>query len=276
MRFAQVLRLSVRTIAASVRRSSPGRGMFGLIALVVAALAAAPATAQTIDYDLATTSAMRINLPASQAITVLMSDDIGKVVPSDASIADAQMITTTSIFLVGRDYGTTTVNIFDEDGKPVGLLSVEVGADVNDMAQSIRQAIPSSAVRVDSVNGRVKLSGTVPDQTSMDKVLNIARQYGGPSVINTMTLSGGQQVNLEVRILEAQRAAGRQLGIQWGGDINGCPPMSASAPADRPPTPRHFPASSPTSSPRASGSTSPQPSMRSKPRIWCARSPNPI
>jgi pilus assembly protein CpaC len=32
-----------------------------------------------------------------------------------------------------------------------------------------------------------------------------------------MTLTGGQQVNLEVRILEAQRDAGRELGISWLG-----------------------------------------------------------
>ena len=49
----------------------------------------------------------------------------------------------------------------------------------------------------------------------MQKVLDIVSQYGRPSVINTITLVGGQQVNLEVRILEVQRDAGRQLGIQW-------------------------------------------------------------
>ena len=189
-----------------------------------------PATAQTVKYDVSTTSAMRINLPASQALTVLMSQDISKVVPADATIADAQLITTKSIFVVGRGFGTTTVNLFDEDGKPLGLLSVEVGADVRDMTTSIRDAVPGSSVRVDTVNGRVKLSGSVPDQTSMDKVVSIASQYGGPSIINTMTLSGGQQVNLEVRILEAQRAAGRQLGVQWGGSVAGITANVAARP----------------------------------------------
>ena len=51
----------------------------------------------------------------------------------------------------------------------------------------------------------------------MQKVLDIVTQYGSPQVVNTITLTGGQQVNLEVRILEAQRNAGRDLGIQWGG-----------------------------------------------------------
>ena len=206
--------------------SRPRAGRVGLIAGLLASFlilagAALPAAAQTVKYDLSTTSAMRINLPSSQALTVLMSQDISKVVTADPSIADAQLITTKSIFVVGRGFGTTTVNLFDEDGKPLGLLSVEVGADVRDMTASIRNAVPGSSVRVDTVNGRVKLSGSVPDQTSMDKVINIATQYGGPAIINTMTLSGGQQVNLEVRILEAQRAAGRQLGVQWAGNVAG-------------------------------------------------------
>lgn len=222
MRFECVMRNKVQVLATSMWRKACGRaGLAGLVALLLIAFAAIPAQAQTIKYDVATTSAMRINLPASQALTVLMSDEVGKVVSGDSRIADAQLITTKSIFLVGRNYGMTTINIFDADGNPVGLLSVEVGADVKDMAHSIRQAVPSSSVVVDSVNGRVKLSGSVPDQTSMDKVVNIARQYGGPDIINTMTLSGGQQVNLEVRILEAQRAAGRQLGVRWGGSIGG-------------------------------------------------------
>jgi pilus assembly protein CpaC len=67
----------------------------------------------------------------------------------------------------------------------------------------------------------VRVSGTVADAQSMQKVLDIVAQYGSPAVINTMTLVGGQQVNLEVRILEAQRDAGRQLGVQWGGSIGG-------------------------------------------------------
>lgn len=183
------------------------------------ALAATPAAAQTVKYDLKTTSVMRVNLPVSQAVTVIISDAVGKIVAADPTIADAQPITDRSLYLVGKSFGTTTVSLFSEAGAPVGLLAVEVGADVADMQQSIRAAVPSAKVKVSTVNGRVRLSGTVPDTASMDKVLAVVAQYGSPQVINTMTLVGGQQVNLEVRILEAQRDAGRQLGIQWGGSV---------------------------------------------------------
>lgn len=178
-----------------------------------------PALAQTVNYDLKTTSVMRINLPVSQAVTVTISDAVGKIVAADTGIADAQPITDRSLYLVGKSFGTTTVNLYSAAGAPVGLLAVEVGADTEDMSRSIRAAVPNSNVQVSTVNGRIRLAGTVADAQSMQKVLDVVNQYGSPAVINTMTLVGGQQVNLEVRILEAQRDAGRQLGIQWGGSV---------------------------------------------------------
>lgn len=182
---------------------------------------AGTASAQSINYDLSTTSVLRINLPISQAVTVVVSDPVAKIVSADPKIAEAQPITDKSLYLVARSFGTTTVNLFAEDGTPVGLVAVEISADVGDMTRSIRAAIPNSKVKVHTINGRIRVSGTVPDAYSMQKVLEIVDQYGSPAVINTMTLSGGQQVNLEVRILEAERSAGRELGIKWGGSVGG-------------------------------------------------------
>jgi pilus assembly protein CpaC len=162
---------------------------------------------------------LRINLPVSQAVTVTMSDSVGKVVAADPGIADAQPITDRSIYLVGRTFGTTTVNLFSATGAPIGLLAVEVGADTADMARSIKAALPNSNVKVSAINGRVHLSGSVSDTVSKQKVLDIVAQYGSPSIVDTMTLEGGQQVNLEVRILEARRDAGRELGVAWSGSV---------------------------------------------------------
>jgi pilus assembly protein CpaC len=207
-------------VGSVVRGSSQFQSIVRVAALLGAFVALAlPAAAQTVNYDLATTSVMRINLPVSQAVTVVVSTPVGKVVSADPNIADAQPITDSSIYVVGKSFGTTTVNLFSSSGTPVGLLAVEVGADTADISRSIRAALPASSVKVSTVNGRIRLSGSVPDAISMQKALDIVAQYGSPAIINTMTLVGGQQVNLEVRILEAKRDAGRQLGISWSGSI---------------------------------------------------------
>lgn len=214
-------------------RARRGAGVLALVLAVALggfAGGLVPARAQTVNYDLKTTSVMRIKLPVSQAVTVTISDSVGKVVAADPAIADAQPITDKSVYLIGKTFGTTTVNLFSAAGAPIGLIAVEVGADTADMTRSIRAAVPGSNVKVRTVNGRVALSGTVPDANSMQKVLDVVAQYGSPAVINTLTFVGGQQVNLEVRILEAQRDAGRELGIQWGGSIGGVNATIAGGP----------------------------------------------
>ncbi len=78
--------------------------------------------------------------------------------------------------------------------------------------------MPGSRIRVASINGRIKLSGSVQDAPAAERAMTIAKQFG-PNVINSMTVSQSQQVMLEVRFIEASRNAGRDLGVNW--NING-------------------------------------------------------
>ncbi|WP_374626850.1 pilus assembly protein N-terminal domain-containing protein, partial [Devosia sp.] len=185
-RSAMIARRDLRPIVGLVFAAARAALAAAVIGLGLAAALPGAAVAQTVTYDLSTTSVMRIKLPVSQAVTVVISSPVGKIVSADPTIADAQPITDKSLYLVGKSFGTTTVNLFSAEGAPVGLLAVEVGADTADISRSIQAAVPSSKVKVGTVNGRIRLSGTVTDQVSMDKVLEVVAQYGSPAVINTL------------------------------------------------------------------------------------------
>jgi pilus assembly protein CpaC len=187
--------------------------------LVVLPWTGGSALAQSINYDLATTSVLQIKLPQSQAVTVTVSKPVGKVVVGNSTIADAQPITNQSIYIVGKSLGRTTINLFSAAGDPIGLISAEVSVDTADIARSIHAVVPNAHINVGTANGRVRLSGTVPDPVSMQKVLDVVAQYGSDSIVNTITLSGNQQVNLQVRVLEAQRGAARELGLAWSASL---------------------------------------------------------
>jgi len=58
------------------------------------------------------------------------------------------------------------------------------------------------------------MSGSSPDAVTLDKAVTIAKQFG-PDVINSVQVLQPQQVMLEVRFIEANRQAGRELGVQW-------------------------------------------------------------
>ena len=58
------------------------------------------------------------------------------------------------------------------------------------------------------------LSGTAPDAVTLDKAVMMARQFA-PDPINTVKVMQQQQVILEVRFMEVDRQASREIGVQW-------------------------------------------------------------
>jgi len=102
-------------------------------------------------------------------------------------------------------------------------MDLEVTVDTRDLSSALRAAAPGADIRVQSVNGRLRLYGTVPDAVTLDRVLEIAGQYGSDEVINALQVRSPQQVFLEVRIIEASRDAGRALGVNLTVDNNNRP-----------------------------------------------------
>jgi pilus assembly protein CpaC len=88
-----------------------------------------------------------------------------------------------------------------------------VSYDVSRLSIEVNK-VSGHNIRVSTVNGRIMLSGTVPDAATLDKVVQIAQQFA-PTLINTVQVTQPQQVMLEVRFVEANRQAGRELGVQW-------------------------------------------------------------
>jgi pilus assembly protein CpaC len=76
--------------------------------------------------------------------------------------------------------------------------------------------VPNSDILATSVNGKVLLTGTVPDTPSLSRAMAIAEQVAPGGVTNAMTVRGSQQVQLEVRFIEATRDSERGLGVSWG------------------------------------------------------------
>jgi pilus assembly protein CpaC len=131
----------------------------------------------------------------------------------DSDVADVTPLTDRSLSILGKKIGTTRVSLYGEDKKLVGIFDIEVSYDISRLATELRR-MTDGGIKVSSVNGRIMLSGTSPDATTLDKAVVISRQFA-PDVINMVRVLQPQQVVLEVRFIEANRNAGRELGVQW-------------------------------------------------------------
>jgi pilus assembly protein CpaC len=157
---------------------------------------------------------------ASVELAVGKSDDIRTdasfvdVLIGNPDIADVNPLTDRTLSILGKKIGTTRVSLYGENKSLVGVFDIEVSYDISKLSEEIALRFPLAKVRVSTANGRVLLSGTVPDGVALDNILSVAKQFG-PDIINSMQVAQPQQVMLEVRFVEADRSAGRELGVQW-------------------------------------------------------------
>src|SRR5262245_46861390 len=197
--------------------------IYGLIAILVAMVAAgacnlwisqAEAAARVINLSnenrvaklaivVGTSQTLRISLPFSE------------IVVGDPETADVNPLTDRTLYVLGRKLGLTNVALFDEHKQLVGVIDVEVTHNLEGLRQALRQSVRGGSITVRSVNGRVLLQGMVPSAMAADKAMSLAHDFAGDQVTNSLTIADNQQVNLEVRFVEVNRTAGKELGINY-------------------------------------------------------------
>lgn len=188
---------------------------------VVLALALAATTASHATYAAGALRRIALgNGSVAQSVpkgaTETIQTDLAYVdlVVGDPEIADVMPLTDHSFYIHGKKIGTTSVTAYDADRRRIGAIDLEVGYSTGRLGAELRRQIPHGRIKVSSVNGRILLSGEVPDSVAQDTALSIAHQFGG-EVLNQMKITEPQQVMLEVRFIEASRQASKELGVKW-------------------------------------------------------------
>jgi pilus assembly protein CpaC len=192
------------------------RGCLALAALVTVLLIwiGGASTAYSAEVVLAGKRTDSIVVAVGKSENIHTDTGFVDVIVGDPEIADVVPLTDHSLSVLGKKIGTTRVTVYGEGKKLAGVFDVEVSYDVAKLAAELKQRFPQARFRVSTVNGRIMLAGTCPDGITLDKAVVIARQFG-PDVINSVHVLQPQQVLLEVRFVEIQRTAARELGIQW-------------------------------------------------------------
>jgi pilus assembly protein CpaC len=181
--------------------------------LALGALTSTAAQAREVELGAGRTSAT-VKISIGKSENARTADSFSEVIVSDPDIADAIPMTDRSLSILGKKIGNARVSVYGEGKKLVGVFDVEVSYDTSRLGAELAQRFPSARFRVSSVNGRIMLAGNAPTGSIVDQAMTIAKQFGA-DVINAVKVNAPQQVMLEVRFVEAQRNASRELGVNW-------------------------------------------------------------
>jgi pilus assembly protein CpaC len=204
--------------------------------LVNAAVAGGQSTTQPVTTSASTTQpadAGMIKLMLNKSTVIVTKTPFSRVSVGEPEVADVTPIGPTNLLVTAKKPGTTQIIVWD-DNDQTQTIDIQVEFDVQALREQMKKTFPGVPIEVDSANGAVILRGTVPTLLMSEQAVLIAGPYA-PKVVNTLEISGGQQVQLQVKFAEVSRTAINNLGVNFGftdgvavggSNIGGAAPLS--------------------------------------------------
>ena len=155
----------------------------------------------------------KVSVVSRKSVILEFDRSYSKALIADEKVADVLPLTDRSLYVVGKEIGATTLALLDENKNVITSLEVDVTHDLKGLRDKLRRNLPAASIAVTSTNGHILLSGSVPDSSVVRKAMAIAEQYAPKNVSHAFQVRAVQQVMLEVRFIEANRRASRELGV---------------------------------------------------------------
>jgi pilus assembly protein CpaC len=177
-------------------------------------------------------SHQRLTLGLNKAAVVQLDADARDVLVSNPEMVDAVVRTPRRIFLLANKVGQTNAFFFDSAGKQILTLDIRVEKDVVDLTSLMKASLPNSAIQAQAMNDNVVLTGSVASALESSRAADLAARFTGDpkKVVNMISIAGGQQVMLKVRIAEMDRNIAKQFGVNLSAAkiVGGSTPLAAS------------------------------------------------
>jgi pilus assembly protein CpaC len=166
--------------------------------------------------------AQLINLPRGSSMAIDLPSDARDVIVPNPVVAEAMLHSPRRITIIGLQPGETDAVVLDAAGRTILSLRVRVDAGVSALQDTLGRVMPGSQVRAEAVNDSIILTGPVNSPGEADRASQVARAFvsAPEKVINMMTISGSDQVMVKARVIEVQRTAIKQLGLDVDAVLN--------------------------------------------------------
>jgi pilus assembly protein CpaC len=190
---------------------------------VVFASPAPEAVAQTRAAVSMGSQSQLINLPRGSSMAVDLPADARDVIVPNPAVAEAMLHSPRRITIIGLAPGETDAVVLDNAGRTILSLRIRVDAGVSALQDTLDRVMPHARVHAEAVNDSVILTGTVSSPGDADRASQVARAFvsAPEKVINMMTIEGSDQVMVKARIIEVQRTAIKQLGLDVDAVLSG-------------------------------------------------------
>ena len=153
-----------------------------------------------------------LRVMVGKSLLINTTDKLKRVSVTDPEIADAIVVTPTQVLVHGRSPGEVSLLLWDEYERSRSF-DLRVDVDISAARDEIKRIFPDEQIDVSASRSAIVLSGHVTTEDVAKHAGQVAGAYS-KNVINVLTFGpvGSQEVLLEVKFAEVDRAAVTQLG----------------------------------------------------------------
>ena len=193
-------------------------GVISLMAAVVALFMALSATFAPVQAGDGDSRFLRMGLNKSVAIRLPVAAK--DVLVGNPAIVEAVVRTRTTAYLFAKANGQTNIFFFDEAGRQILNLDIEVAIDTKALKQLLDRTLPDNQIMIDTVADSIILRGVAASAGEAKQATDLTERFlggsdGSAKVVSAMTIAAREQVTLRVRIAEVQRDVLKQLGVDY-------------------------------------------------------------
>jgi len=156
-----------------------------------------------------------LDVPINKSQVLRTDRPYSKALIGNPEIADVLPLTESSIYVLGKKAGTTSLTLYDRNSRLIAVLDVVVGPDVMTLKRQLSEVMAGDDVSARIANDSVVLEGVVSSSVAADRAVQLAETYAPGKVVNLLAIGSAQQVMLEVRFAEVKRSALKQIGLNW-------------------------------------------------------------
>jgi len=170
------------------------------------------------------TKVRKLELTLNRAEVITLSGRVREIVIGNPGIADVEIpeeseisrTKPTRIFVRPTAVGSTNVFFIGDNGDIIEQMEITVVFDSANIKTALRQLLPEENIDVSVFRDSVFLTGRVQSAASAANAVSIAGRFVGAAanVVNMMSVVGGQQVILKVRVAEMDRNVRKNLSTE--------------------------------------------------------------
>jgi pilus assembly protein CpaC len=163
-----------------------------------------------------------VQVPKDKSRIIDLPYPVARVSVANPGIADILVVSPRQIYIVGKQFGTTNMTLWDDNDRVKNMLGLEVTHDLQTLKQKMFRFLPGESIGIESSQGAIVLSGEVSSTDKLDAALRLAETHaaGEANVLNLLQVGGAQQVLLEVKIAEIARSFLKRLDVRFTGLFN--------------------------------------------------------